>query len=104
MEICLKQWEKFNQEETSDFTGEIRNILADKDSLLMVITQSHEYRSTKIYKLQEDIASKFKSKIETVISQTKQIDHERGRKRINDIHNLILNVNTEISLIVSQYD
>lgn len=103
MEICLKLWEKFNQGEAVEFSDEIRSILVDKDSLLSTITQSHEHRSTKLYKRQEDITSQYKQKIESLVGGAKQTDLERNRKRISDINKLITNIQHEINNIGDDY-
>ena len=49
-DICMKLWERFNQGEAVEVSDEIRAILVDKDTLMTTITQSHDHRTTKLYK------------------------------------------------------
>ena len=98
-DICMKLWERFNQGEAIDVTDEIRSILVDKDTLMTTITQSHEHRTTKLYRRQEDISQMYKGKIEMLASNTRQTDLERNRKRIAEISNYIGNITSVISML-----
>jgi hypothetical protein len=98
-EICMKLWERFNQGEAIDVTDEIRSILVDKDTLLSTITQSHEHRTTKLYRRQEDISQMYKGKIELLASTARLTDLERNRKRIAEISNYLQNIIRAIRMI-----
>jgi hypothetical protein len=98
-DICMKLWERFNQGEAVEVTDEIRSILVDKDTLLSTITQSHEHRTTKLYRRQEDISSMYKGKIELMASSSRQTDLERNRKRISEISNYISSITRAIQAI-----
>ncbi|KAH0791016.1 dynein regulatory complex subunit 3 [Histomonas meleagridis] len=99
MDICVRLWEKFSQGAILDVSDEIRSILVDKDSLLTTITQSHEHRTTKLYRRQEDITNMYKRKIEILTSNARQTDLERNRKRIAEISNYISNIATVIAML-----
>jgi hypothetical protein len=98
-EICMKLWERFNQGEALEVSDEVRSILIDKDTLLSTITQSHEHRTTKLYRRQEDISGMYKAKIEALASNARQADLERNRKRIAEIANYIQNITRAIQMI-----
>jgi hypothetical protein len=98
-EVCMKLWERFNQGEAVDVTDEVRSILVDKDTLLSTITQSHEHRTTKLYRRQEDISGMYKARIETLASNARQNDLERNRKRIAEIANYIHSIKRAIEQI-----
>jgi oligoribonuclease NrnB/cAMP/cGMP phosphodiesterase (DHH superfamily) len=98
-EICMKLWERFNQGEAIDVTDEIRSILVDKDTLLSTITQSHEHRTTKLYRRQEEISQMYKGKIELLASSAHLTDLERNRKRIAEISNYLQNITRAIRMI-----
>jgi hypothetical protein len=102
-EVCMKLWERFNQGEAVDVTDEVRSILVDKDTLLSTITQSHEHRTTKLYRRQEDIGGMYKTRIETLASNARQTDLERNRKRIAEIANYMQNI-TRIILMMDGGD
>ena len=85
-EICLKLWERFNQGEAVEVNEEIRGILVDKDAMTSTIQASHEHRNTKIYKREENILNMYKQKVDQMISDVKQTDLERNRKRIQEIY------------------
>jgi hypothetical protein len=98
-EICMKLWERFNQGEAVEVTDEVRSILVDKDTLLSTITQSHEHRTTKLYRRQEDISGMYKAKMELLVSNVRLNDLERNRKRIAEIANYIQNITRAIQMI-----
>jgi hypothetical protein len=98
-EICMKLWERFNQGEAIDVSDEIRSILVDKDTLLSTITQSHEHRTTKLYRRQEEISQMYKGKIELLASSARLTDLERNRKRIAEISNYLQNITRAIHMI-----
>lgn len=98
-DICMKLWERFNQGEAVEVTDEIRSILVDKDTLLTTITQSHEHRTTKLYRRQEEITNMYKGKIEMLTATARQTDLERNRKRIAEISNYMSNINSVIAML-----
>jgi hypothetical protein len=98
-DICMKLWERFNQGEAVEVTDEIRSILVDKDTLLSTITQSHEHRTTKLYRRQEDISQMYRSKVEMLTTNARQKDLERNRKRIAEVSNYMANITTVISML-----
>jgi hypothetical protein len=95
----MRLWERFNQGEAVEVTDEIRSILVDKDTLLSTITQSHEHRTTKLYRRQEDISSMYKGRIEMMASTARQTDLERNRKKISEISNYISSITRAIQAI-----
>jgi hypothetical protein len=86
-EICMRLWERFNQGEAVQVNDEVRSILVDKDALVATITQSHEHRTTMLYRRQEEIGGMYKTKIEQMEAAARQTDLERNRKRITEISN-----------------
>jgi hypothetical protein len=98
-EICMKLWERFNQGEAINVTDEIRSILVDKDTLLSTITQSHEHRTTKLYRRQEEIAGMYKGKIEALASNARLADLERNRKRVAEISNYLQSITRAIRMV-----
>lgn len=90
-EICLSTLEKVIKGEIQDdFPDDLRDLFIDKDTIVNALQTSHDAHLLKIDSREDDMISKIKNWLSTMIEQIHdEEEYKRNRKRVMEINRLI---------------
>lgn len=97
-ELCLTMLEKVVKGEVpEDFSEELRDLFIDKDTVVNALQTSHDLHLLKIDSREDDMISKIKNWLSTMIEQIHdEEEYKRNRKRVMEINRLVDYLRDEI--------
>lgn len=90
-ELCLTMLEKVVKGEVpEDFSDDLKDLFIDKDTVVNALQTSHDLHLLKIDSREDDMISKIKNWLSTMIEQIHdEEEYKRNRKRVMEINRLV---------------
>eukprot|EP00698_Gefionella_okellyi_P010133 TRINITY_DN2610_c0_g1_i1.p1 TRINITY_DN2610_c0_g1~~TRINITY_DN2610_c0_g1_i1.p1 ORF type:complete len:544 (+),score=142.95 TRINITY_DN2610_c0_g1_i1:25-1656(+) len=98
--LVEQEIERFNAcvaaDDVSDFTTEQQRLLEDKETLDLLLTQTHEFRNTRIDQMEDTVNQRVSQGLDEYINKLREEERDRNRQRVSEIWSYVDRQKTDI--------